>query len=296
MYGNGRNTEWTKTDGTNYFKQQRIYTVNRTKLVRRIKIEVRTNQEPQIRTVQSETDEIRNHLHTKFKKLFEENTTIKDTKVKINLKPGVKPIQQKARPIPLHLQEAVEKEIKRLIDTGHIEKLEEVPEDTFISPAVITVKKDKSVKIALDSRKLNESCIKRRPNMPNMEDLINRISNEISKNEDDELWITKIDLDYAYGQLELDEETKKHCVFALIGGTVTGFYRFKKGFYGLSELPTIFQGKMDRTLKFKTPAWIDDIIIVTRGKKSEHLKQVEEILTDLQEAGYRAGKEKTNSA
>ena len=135
-----------------------------------LQIEVRTNNnKAQIRTVQSEN--VREQMHRKFKKLFEENTTIKDTKVKINLKPETKPVQQKARPIPLHLQDAVEKEIKKLIDSGHIEKLEEVPEDTFISPAVITVKKDKSVKIALDSRKLNECCIKRRPNMPNMEDL-----------------------------------------------------------------------------------------------------------------------------
>ena len=79
----------------------------------------------------------------------------------------------------------------------------------------------------------------------------------------------------------------------MIGGKVTGFYRFLKGFYGLSDLPTIFQEKMDRTLKFKTPAWIDDIIIVTRGEKSEHIKRVEETLTELQDAGYRAGKDKT---
>ena len=78
----------------------------------------------------------------KYKKLFEENETIKDTKVKINLKPDAKPMKQKARPIPLHLQDAVEKEIQKLMDSGHIEKLEQVPENAFISPAVITVKKD----------------------------------------------------------------------------------------------------------------------------------------------------------
>ena len=125
--------------------------------------------------------------------------------------------------------------------------------------------------------------------MPNMEDLINRISTEISKTDDEELWIKKIDLDYAYGQLELDDETKKHCVFALIGGKVTGFYRFLKGFYGLAELPAIFQEKIDRTLKYKTPVWLDDIIIVTRGNKTDHIKQVEETLQELQDAGYRAG-------
>ena len=61
----------------------------------------------------------------------------------------------------------------------------------------------------------------------------------------------------------------------------------------MSYLPTIFQEKMDRTLKFKTPEWIDDIIIVTRGEKSEHIKWVEETFTELQNNGYRAGKEKT---
>ena len=78
-----------------------------------LQIEVRTNNnKAQIRTVQSEN--VREQMHRKFKKLFEENTTIKDTKVKINLKPETKPVQQKARPIPLHLQDAVEKEIKKV--------------------------------------------------------------------------------------------------------------------------------------------------------------------------------------
>ena len=93
--------------------------------------------------------------------------------------------------------------------------------------------------------------------------------------------------------MELDEETRKHCVYALIGGKVTGYYSFLKGFYGLSELPSIFQEKIDRTLKYMTPAWLDDIIIVTRGNMTEHLEHVEEILKLLQDGGYRAGKNKT---
>ena len=74
--------------------------------------------------------------------------------MKIQFKTMTKPVQQKARPIPLHLQDAVEKEIKKFyVSPDTSKKLEEVPEDTFISPAVITVKKDKTVKIALDSQK-----------------------------------------------------------------------------------------------------------------------------------------------
>ena len=56
--------------------------------------------------------------------------------------------------------------------------------------------------------------------MPNMEDLINGISTEISKTDDEELWITKIDLDYAYGHFELDDETKKYYVF--LWGIISG--------------------------------------------------------------------------
>ena len=53
-------------------------------------------------------------------------------------------------------------EIKRLIDNGYLEKAQEIDENCFVSPAVITVKKDKSIKIALDSRKLNDISIKRK--------------------------------------------------------------------------------------------------------------------------------------
>ena len=83
----------------------------------------------------------------------------------IQLKPGHNPVKQKARPIPLNLQEAVGKEIEKLMKTGHVEIVKHVEEDCFVSPVVITVKSDKSVKIALDSRKLNDSCIKVGPHM-----------------------------------------------------------------------------------------------------------------------------------
>ena len=59
---------------------------------------------------------------------------------------------------------------------GHIEKATVIDENCFVSPAVITVKKDKTVQIALDSRKLNEITMKMEAQMPNMEKLIPIIS------------------------------------------------------------------------------------------------------------------------
>ena len=133
-----------------------------------------------------------------------------------------------------------------MIKSGHLERLETIEEDCFVSPVVITVKKDKTVKIALDARKLNDSCVKKRPHMPNMEELLNQISAELSKNDRDPIWISVVDLDYAYGQMKLAPETSKHCNFAMTGEKINGYYRFLKGFYGPADIPTIFQEKIDR--------------------------------------------------
>ena len=128
--------------------------------------------------------------------------------------------------------------------------------------------------------------------MPNMEELISQISAKITQN-DGEIWMSKIDLDYAYGQAKLSAEASRHCVFSIIGGEFTGHYRFKKGFYGLADIPTVFQEHIDKVLEFKTPVWLDDIICVTNGTIEEHERELREVLTKLQEAGYRASERKT---
>ena len=37
----------------------------------------------------------------------------------------------------------------------------------------------------------------------------------------------------------------------------------------------------------KHPAWLDDIIVVTKGSKEEHMKKLIDVLTKLKNAGYR---------
>ena len=190
-------------------------------------------------------------LKKKLKNSFPENHTVEGLEVKIQLKEDARLIQQKRRPIPIHLQQSVGKEINQLMKQGHIEKENNIDKNCFVSPAVIIVKKDKTVKIALDSRKLNEITIKREAQMPNMEELISIISRKIADGPADELCISKFDLDYAYGQLILSRETRNLCIFAVTGGNFTGHYRFRKGFYRLANIPTIFQEKIGQTLENK---------------------------------------------
>ena len=78
-----------------------------------------------------------------------------------------------------------------------------------------------------------------------MEELISKISEKITK-DDGEIWMSKIDLDYANGQAKLSKEASRHCVFSIIGDGFTGRYRFKKGFYRISDIPSVFQEHIDK--------------------------------------------------
>ena len=109
--------------------------------------------------------------------------------------------------------------------------------------------------------------------MPNMEELLNQVSVEITRHRTVQSFISKIDFKYAYGQMNLSEGTGRQCVFALTGGNFSRFYRIKKTFYGLADIPTIIQEKIDRTLGYCTPAWLDDIKVVTRRNNHDHEKK-----------------------
>ena len=115
-----------------------------------------------------------------FEDLFKNNHTIEGLTIDIELKKDTKPIQQKRRPVPIHFQNSVRDELEKLIEKGHPEKADGTTENCIVSPAVITIKKDKLVKIALGSRKWNESCIKRKAAMPNMKKLISNFSAKIT--------------------------------------------------------------------------------------------------------------------
>ena len=60
------------------------------------------------------------------------------------------------------MQEDVAKKIEKLTQEHYLEKL-----DQSISPIVVTVKRDKSVKLALDSKLLNKAVHKNKYRMPN---------------------------------------------------------------------------------------------------------------------------------
>ena len=64
---------------------------------------------------------------------------------------------------------------------GHIVKVDEIKENVFLQPTLITVKKDRSVKLALDARELNRNVVKDRNPMPNLDNLMDMIAEHVAK-------------------------------------------------------------------------------------------------------------------
>ena len=110
------------------------------------------------------------YFSKQFSNLFNRVGKIRNYKVQAKFLENLIPVQQKGRRFPISLQEKVDTEIDKLLKQGHIEKLTECSDKYFVYPIVITVKKDGSIKLALESRELNKQVHKNKYQMPNIEE------------------------------------------------------------------------------------------------------------------------------
>ena len=197
----------------------------------------------------SQEEEDYDELQIYFCKLYSNLSTrigkIQNAKVRAELFENLKTIQQKGRRVPISLQDKVGKEIDRLIKEGHIIKLQECLDKYFVSPVVITVKKDGCLKLALESRELNKQVHKNKYQMPNNDELVDGISQIIAERKAGGVYFTTLVFTYAYGQVSLEQKTSEQCNFSVVGGKLTGTYRFKNGFYWLTSMPAEFQKVID---------------------------------------------------
>ena len=225
-------------------------------------------------------DELQTYFCKLYPNLFTRIGKIRNAKVRAEFFENLKPIQQKGRRVPISLQEKVDKEVHRLINEGHIITLQECSDKYFVSPIVITVKKDGSIKLTLESRELNKQVHKNKYQMPNIDELIDGVSQIIAEKKSRIVYFTKLDFTYAYGQVALEQKTSEQCIFSLVGGKSMGTYRFKNGF---TSMPAEFRKVIDNLLKEfpQANAFIDDILIASKGTKTEHIALVEKILKKL---------------
>ena len=190
----------------------------------------------------------KSHFHQKFHRVFARVGRAKNHKVFSTFKSPLVPIQEKGRRVPVYIQDKVGLEIQKLIQEGHVVKLNKCTSEHFISPIVITAKKDGSVKLAMNAKPMNDQIEKNQYQMPNLLELLDSAAQIITSHNIGDVWFTSLDLKYAFSQIPLSDEFSRHCNFNIICGEQTGTYRFKTGFYGLTDKPKKFQKAMDNTL------------------------------------------------
>lgn len=189
------------------------------------------------------------------------------------------PFKQRARPIQPQDVDAVRKHLQELLEAGVIRE----SESPFSSPIVVIRKKNGSVRLCIDYRKLNMQTIKDAYALPNVEESFRALTG--SK------WFSVLDLKSGYYQIEMNDADKAKTAFVC----PLGFWEWNRMPQGITNAPSTFQRLMERCmgdLNLKEVlVFIDDLIIFS-DTLEEHEKRLFKVLQRLKEYGLKLSPEK----
>ncbi|XP_029159162.1 uncharacterized protein LOC114931347 [Nylanderia fulva] len=194
--------------------------------------------------------------------------------LKLVLKEGAKPVALKARRLPFALNEKVETEINRLVQLGHLEKIE-VSE--WATPIVPVIKNDGSVRICGNFKlTINPWLIIDRHPLPLIDEIFAAVRNGKT--------YSQIDLTHAYMQIPVEESSRNY--LAII--THKGLYKYTKLTEGIASGPGDFQRKIEQCLAGVRGAipYLDNIFC-TGETDEEHFQTLKEVFDRLGSCGFK---------
>ena len=193
---------------------------------------------------------------------------------------GHSPIKQKNYRMSPKVHEALLGEIKKLLDNELIEP----SASEWCNPVVMARKSDGTYRLCIDFRKVNEVSKKDAYPLPHMTDILDKLNSA--------RYISTLDLNKAYHQIPLSEESKEKTAFIIPG---KGLYQYKRMLFGLTGAPATFQRFMDKVITHEMKphvfAYLDDIIIVSKTFE-EHLYWLDKTIKRLCEAGLTLNPDK----
>ena len=188
------------------------------------------------------------------------------------------PFKHRARPIHPQDVDAVRKHLQELLTAGIIRE----SESPFASPLVV-VRKNNSVRLCIDFRKLNSQTIKDAYALPNLEEVFSVMTG--SK------WFSVLDLKSGYYQIETEEADKQKTAFVC----PLGFWEFNRMPQGITNAPSSFQRLMERCMgdlnRKEVLVFIDDVIVFSNTLE-EHEIRLRQVLERLKEYGLKLSPEK----
>ena len=194
----------------------------------------------------------------------------RETEFEIEVIPGVVPISIPSyRMAPRELQE-LKKQLQELLDKGYIRP----SVSPWGAPVLFMKKKDGTLRLCIDYRKLNQVTVKNKYPLPRIDDLFDQLQGaEV---------FSKIDLRSGYHQLKIAEQDIPKTAFR----TRYGHYEFVVMPFGLTNAPTAFMALMNRVfqpyLDQFVIVFIDDILVYSQDKE-EHMNHLRTVLQILRE-------------
>lgn len=162
----------------------------------------------------------------------------------------------------------VDKQIDSWLQDGIIS----VSSSEYASPILLTRKKDGSMRLCVDYRKLNRIIIKERFPFPNMEEQLDKLQ--------EGRYFSTLDLENGFFHVPVEKGSRKYTAFCCH----KGIFEFNKTPFGLCNSPSSFQRficDVFRELIYdnKIIIYVDDIIIQSETKEEgiERLKNVLDI-------------------
>ena len=176
--------------------------------------------------------------------------------------------------LPHAYREPVKQELQEMREQGIIEEAD----SEWAAPIVVVQKKDRTIRLCVDYRRLNAvSRVDAYP-IPRVDDLIDLLGQA--------QYLSTLDLTKGYWQVPISMSDQAKTAFT----TPFGLFQFKRMPFGLQGAPASFQRMMDRLLQGLggfASAYLDDLIIFSQTWR-EHLEHLEAVLTRLCEAGLTA--------
>lgn len=206
-----------------------------------------------------------------YQAVFQEGLgTLKGVTAKFYIDDTVKPMYVKACTVPLALRAKVEEELDRLQQTGVIRPVEFAE---WAAPIVPVLKSTGEVRICGDYKVTINRAVKV-DKYPNINDIYAKLSGG-------QLY-SKLDLSHAYQQVVLDKDSQRLTTI----NTSKGLFVYERLPFGVSSSPGIFQRIMEQLLQNipMTAVYLDDVLVTGRTAE-EHDRNLEMVLTRLQDAG-----------
>ena len=207
------------------------------------------------------------------------NEAIKDVEVKLHIDQTVAPVAQQPRRIPFHICQKVEAELFDLEKKGIIERVN--GPTPWVSPPVITPKKNGEVRVCVDMRMANQAIKRERHPMPTIDDLIHTLNGATV--------FSKLDLRAGYHQLSLAPESRYITTFT----THKGLWRYTRLNFGTNSASEIFQKTIQDQLRNVSSAQnISDDIIVFGKTRANHDATLDAVCQKLAEVNLTLNKKK----